>query len=48
MDALPGQSLAQHARAHEGMFKMQFVDLAHERQIGRADRLGQVVDRPPG
>ena len=29
------------------MFQVQRVDLAHERQIGRADRLGQVVDRAP-
>ncbi len=47
LDALPGQLVAQHARPHERMFQVQFVDFAHQRQIGRADRLGQVVDRPP-
>ncbi len=26
---------------------MQFVELAHERQIGRADRLRHVIDSPP-
>ena len=47
MDALPVQLIAQLACTHEGMFQVQVVDPAHQRQIGRADRLGQVVDRPP-
>ena len=47
MDALAVQLVAQHARSHEGMFQMQLVDPAHERKVGRTDRLGQVVDRPP-
>src|SRR3990172_3829081 len=29
------------------MFQVKLVDPAHERQIGRANRLGQVVHRPP-
>jgi hypothetical protein len=29
------------------MLEVQLVDSAHERQIGRTGRLGQVVDRTP-
>ena len=40
--ALAEQLVAQHPGAHEGVLQMQLVDLAHQHQIGRADRLGQV------
>ena len=36
MEALHGQLVAQHARPHERMLQVQFVHLAHQRQIGRA------------
>ena len=38
---LPIELVTQHPRTHEGMLQMQFVDAAHERQIGRADGLGR-------
>ena len=41
------QLVAQHARTHEGMLQVQLVDLEHQRQIGRADRPGQVIHRAP-
>ena len=43
--ALALQLPAQHARAQEGVLKVQLVDAAHERQIGRAGGRGQVVHR---
>ena len=47
MDAVAVQLVAQHARAHEGVFQVQLVEPAHEGQIGRTHRPGQVVDRAP-
>ena len=44
-NALPIQLVAQLPRAHERVLQVQLVELAHQRQIGRADRLRQVVDR---
>jgi hypothetical protein len=34
-------------RAPERVFQVQFVDAAHERQVGVADTSGQVVNRAP-
>src|SRR5450432_3798473 len=43
----PGLKLpAQPPGAHEGMLQMQLVKPPHQRQIGGADRLWQVVHRP--
>ena len=36
---------AQHARPHERMLKMQFVQAAHERQISGTGRLRQIINR---
>ena len=47
VEALPRQLVAQHARTHEGMLQVQLINPAHERQIGCADRTGQVIDRTP-
>ncbi len=44
MNAFPGQLVMQHARAHEGEA---FINVAHERKISVADRLGDVVHRAP-
>jgi len=41
MDALARQLVAQHPCAHEGMLQVRLVELAHERQIGRADGPGR-------
>ena len=41
------QHSAQHTRAHERVFQVQLVNAAHQRQIGLADRSGQVVHRAP-
>ena len=47
MDTLPGQLVAQSARPHEGGVLMQFVDSAHQRQIGQANLPGQEIHRFP-
>jgi len=47
MHALAGELIAQHASPHEGVLQMPFVNAAHERQIGIADRARQVVHRAP-
>ena len=44
-NALPGQLVAQLTGTHERVFQVQFVDLAHQCQIGRPDWPGQLVDR---
>jgi hypothetical protein len=41
------QLVAQHARAHERMLQVQLIDSAHEHQVGRAHRLGQMIDAAP-
>src|SRR5271157_5543182 len=46
LDALGLELPAQHPGAHEGMLQMQLVKPPHERQIGGADRLRQVIHRP--
>ncbi len=45
-EALGLELPAQHPGAHEGMLQMQLVKPPHERQIGGADRLRQVIHRP--
>lgn len=42
--SLPIQLVRQHARDHERMFRMQRVRTTHTHQIGRANRLGHIVD----
>jgi hypothetical protein len=46
LDALGLELPAQHPGAHEGMLQMQLVKSPHERQIGGADGLRQIVHRP--
>src|SRR5579863_1588636 len=46
-DALGQQLAAQHPRAHERMLQMQLIEPPHQRQIGGAGGLRQVVHRPP-
>lgn len=43
MHTLARQLIAQHASPHEGVLQMQFVNLAHERQIALTERARQVV-----
>jgi len=44
-DALTQQHPPQHTGSHEGALQVQFVDTAHERQVGIAGRSRPVVDR---
>ena len=39
------QNIPQHPAARKGILQMQLVDLAHQRQVGRRDRLGDVIHR---
>ena len=39
--------VAQHARVHERVLQVQFINAAHERQIRAADRLGQIIHAAP-
>ncbi len=45
LDAIARELIAQHASTHEGVVQMQPIDAAHQLQVGRADRAGQVVHR---
>jgi hypothetical protein len=44
-EALQAQQVAQHAAARERVLQVQFVDAAHQRQLGLGGRLGVVVHR---
>ena len=46
-DAFAGEQIAEHPAARERIIEMQFVDPAHQRQIGRRHRPGQVIDAAP-
>ena len=43
--ALLGQRAAQHPGTHERVLQVQLVNTPHQRQVGRVDQLGNVVDR---
>lgn len=45
LDVFSFELIAQYARAHERMFRVQLVNPAYERQNGHADWSGQVVNR---
>jgi hypothetical protein len=47
VDAFALKLPAQHPSAHEGVLQVRLIEPAHERQIGVACGLGQVVHRPP-
>ena len=47
LETLTIKLVTQHACAHEGMLQVQFVNATHERQIGRADKSGQIVHAAP-
>src|SRR3954452_2814664 len=44
VDPLLAEKISQHPAAREGELQVQFVHPAHDGQIGRRDRSGQVVD----
>ena len=39
----PIELVAQHACTHEWVLQVQYVNATHERQIGSADRFGQII-----
>ncbi|SCX63473.1 hypothetical protein SAMN05720354_1411, partial [Nitrosospira sp. Nsp1] len=43
IEPFPIELVAQHARTHERVFQVQFVNAAHERQIRGADWFGQII-----
>lgn len=47
MAILP-QQVAQHPTGDEGLFEMQFIDPAHQRQMLGRHRLGRVIHRRAG
>ena len=47
MQAQQAKLISQHLGAHEGVFQVQLINMPHQRQIGWADRLGQVIHRAP-
>jgi hypothetical protein len=44
MYSLAVQLIAQHARTHEGMLQVQFIEATHRRQVGVADGARQVTE----
>lgn len=44
LDAFPPQQVAQHPAARERIVQVQLVHAPHDRQIGRANRPGQIID----
>jgi hypothetical protein len=45
--AFPFQKALHHPATCEGLFQMQFIDPAHQRQFGRRNRAGGVAEHPP-